>query len=227
MPALDCEHRLAGGCCFLTSARRDLDGASALIFHAHTEFAPIICGPAMAAACPFRRGPGPAVLRPCAHCGGRHRQGSGAEHVCAAWSGYKVLLKEMRSARINCLPEGTTRPCFPADAPGWMPRVLWPKVKASILRRDGYACHDCGNVFRGGAGQRRKRGSLEVHHIIPRSRGGSDHPGNLKALCSACHRAYTTELVSELAQEIRSEREVLGNRAALRWAEGTQEWEDE
>jgi 5-methylcytosine-specific restriction protein A len=226
VPALQCVHRLAGGCCFLTSSRRDADGASALVFHGVSEFAPIICDASMAAICPFRSGAPQVVLRHCLHCNGRHRQGSGAEHLCAAWSGYKNLLKEMRSSKAT-RSEGTTLPCYPADAPGWMPRVLWPKVKASILRRDGYACQDCGSVFRGGAGMRRKRGSLEVHHIIPRSRGGSDHPRNLKTLCPSCHRGYTSELVSDLAQELRSEREVLGNRAALRWAEGTQEWEEE
>ena len=226
MPVLDCVHRLTGGCCFLTSSRRDVDGASALIFHGISEFVPILCDASMAVACPFRSGAPQALLRPCAHCGGRHRQGSGSEHLCVAWSGYKLLLKEARCNHAKHL-EGTTLPCYPADAPAWMPRVLWPKVKASILRRDGYACQDCGAVFRGGAGVRRKRGSLEVHHLIPRSRGGSDHPLNLKTLCPSCHRNYTSELVSDLAQETRSEREVLGNRAALRWAEGTQEWEEE
>jgi hypothetical protein len=33
--------------------------------------------------------------------------------------------------------------------------------------------------------------------------------------------------VSDLALEIRNERDILSNRAALRWAEGTQEWEEE
>jgi 5-methylcytosine-specific restriction protein A len=222
-----CEHRLAGGLCFLISSRRDPDGASALVFHGSTEFSPIICGEEMAAACEFYVGPQKAVLRPCPYCGGRHRQGSGAEHICAAWSGYKLLLKDMRTRESPTFPEGTKERCYPEDAPGWMPRILWPKVKASILRRDGYACRKCGAVFRGSAGRRRKSGSLEVHHILPRSRGGSDHPGNLITLCQACHRAYTSELVSDLALEIRNERDILSNRAALRWAEGTQEWEEE
>ncbi len=29
---------------------------------------------------------------------------------------------------------------------------------------------------------------LEIHHILPRSRGGSNQPENLMALCSTCHR---------------------------------------
>ncbi len=29
---------------------------------------------------------------------------------------------------------------------------------------------------------------LEIHHVVPRSRGGANDPGNLTCLCSACHR---------------------------------------
>lgn len=29
---------------------------------------------------------------------------------------------------------------------------------------------------------------LEIHHVVPRSRGGTNDPGNLTCLCSACHR---------------------------------------
>ena len=32
---------------------------------------------------------------------------------------------------------------------------------------------------------------LEVHHVIARRHGGSDHPSNLKALCECHHRMYT------------------------------------
>lgn len=35
---------------------------------------------------------------------------------------------------------------------------------------------------------------LEVHHIIPRSKGGSHHPRNLKSVCDQCHDAYTADL---------------------------------
>jgi 5-methylcytosine-specific restriction endonuclease McrA len=33
---------------------------------------------------------------------------------------------------------------------------------------------------------------LEVHHIIPQSRGGTDDWSNLVTLCSICHRIITT-----------------------------------
>ncbi len=34
------------------------------------------------------------------------------------------------------------------------------------------------------------RGSLEVHHVVPRVRGGTNDPANLITLCSACHRLW-------------------------------------
>ena len=50
--------------------------------------------------------------------------------------------------------------------------------------RDGYKCQCCG-----------KRGCrLEVHHLIPRSRGGSDKLANLITLCADCHHlAHSSE----------------------------------
>jgi len=91
------------------------------------------------------------------------------------------------------------------DTPGLVRQLIWIRLKGAILRRDAYTCQDCGEVFgrtrrkvfdhslRDGRGGIRWE-SLEVHHIIPRSRGGSDHPANLKTLCPKCHRGYTNVL---------------------------------
>ena len=53
---------------------------------------------------------------------------------------------------------------------------LDPEVKATVLRRDLHRCHACG-----------RRHDLHVHHIEPRSRGGSNDPSNLLTLCRFCH----------------------------------------
>ena len=55
-------------------------------------------------------------------------------------------------------------------------------VKAYVLARDGHRC------------QRREKGihhsaKLHVHHIVHRSQGGTDAPGNLITLCESCHQA--------------------------------------
>ena len=52
-------------------------------------------------------------------------------------------------------------------------------VKQYVLDRDNYKCQ---------SGQKVKHSRhLHVHHIIFRSKGGSDAPGNLITLCETCH----------------------------------------
>jgi 5-methylcytosine-specific restriction endonuclease McrA len=50
-------------------------------------------------------------------------------------------------------------------------------VKAYVLHRDGYQCQNCKN----------KKGKLHIHHIVFRSKGGTDTPSNLITLCESCH----------------------------------------
>ena len=49
--------------------------------------------------------------------------------------------------------------------------------REAVLNRDGYKCQRCG----------KKNCRLEVHHIIYRSKGGSDDESNLITLCKECH----------------------------------------
>ena len=55
------------------------------------------------------------------------------------------------------------------------------KVRALVLRRDGFLCVLCGA---GGV-------PLEVDHIVPLSEGGGDDPVNLRVLCVGCHADRT------------------------------------
>ena len=56
--------------------------------------------------------------------------------------------------------------------------------KQAAKARDGYKCQCCG----------KKNCRLEVHHLLPRSRGGSDRLANLITLCSDCHHlAHSSE----------------------------------
>lgn len=61
-------------------------------------------------------------------------------------------------------------------------------VRAEILERDGFACSQCGR-----GPDRVNRIWLEVDHIVPINRGGSNDPANLRALCNLCHRARGRE----------------------------------
>jgi len=53
-------------------------------------------------------------------------------------------------------------------------------TKAMVLNRDNYKCQFC----RG----KHKDNKLEVHHIVFRSKGGSDEQDNLITLCHTCHK---------------------------------------
>ena len=50
------------------------------------------------------------------------------------------------------------------------------ETRKAVYRRDGFACALCGDTRR-----------LQIHHVIPRSEGGSDDPMNLICLCMWCH----------------------------------------
>ena len=54
-----------------------------------------------------------------------------------------------------------------------------PSIRRAVLARDHHRCTTpgCGTTR-----------FLEVHHITPRVRGGTNEPDNLATLCSACHR---------------------------------------
>ncbi len=56
-----------------------------------------------------------------------------------------------------------------------------------ILYRDGFACRYCGA----------RPGSyfLEVDHLVPRSRGGSDHESNKVAACKTCNSRKSDAIV--------------------------------
>lgn len=57
----------------------------------------------------------------------------------------------------------------------------WPKKRREVLRRDNYMCRHCER-------HEDMRGvSLEVHHLVPRSRGGTHQKCNLVTMCRHCH----------------------------------------
>lgn len=60
----------------------------------------------------------------------------------------------------------------------------WGTLAGLVRQRDDFECRNCGAT--GGP-----RGDTELHvdHQVPRSKGGPDHPENLRTLCRACHEA--------------------------------------
>lgn len=69
-------------------------------------------------------------------------------------------------------------------------------LRKAIYKRDGYRCALC-DCTRG----------LQIHHMIPRGKGGAGIPYNLITLCSYCHShahgrpLYDTPMTAEDVQQ--------------------------
>ena len=69
---------------------------------------------------------------------------------------------------------------------------LWTYL--SIYKRDNFTCQDCGRVWKEGD-------TFNIHHILPRSKGGGDELDNLILLCKPCHMRRHTKEYSQLVYE--------------------------
>lgn len=67
-------------------------------------------------------------------------------------------------------------------------RGISKEVRAFVLDRNGFTCQMCGAA----AGEPHpfdvgRKTRLHIGHIIDKSIGGTDEPGNLRAICSVCN----------------------------------------
>jgi ATP-dependent DNA helicase RecQ len=83
----------------------------------------------------------------------------------------------------------------------------WRRIREAILRRDKFKCVECEKPC--------YRAEADIHHLLPRSAGGSDEPSNLITLCDGCHAAHHPKLSAGLAR-----------RAIERWAVRLALWLD-
>jgi ATP-dependent DNA helicase RecQ len=70
----------------------------------------------------------------------------------------------------------------------------WVTVRETILNRDNYRCVECGIPC--------THSEADIHHLLPRSVGGSDEPSNLVTLCDGCHAAHHPQLAGHLARRM-------------------------
>jgi hypothetical protein len=63
------------------------------------------------------------------------------------------------------------------------PQKDFYNTKAYVLHRDKYKCQKC----------KTKKGKMHVHHIIFKSKGGTNAPDNLITLCESCHKELHTQ----------------------------------
>ncbi|MEO0414728.1 MAG: HNH endonuclease, partial [Verrucomicrobiota bacterium] len=67
-------------------------------------------------------------------------------------------------------------------------RTISKETRAFVLDRNGFTCQMCGAV----AGEPHpfdasRKTRLHIGHVIDHSKGGTDAPSNLRALCSVCN----------------------------------------
>jgi len=67
-------------------------------------------------------------------------------------------------------------------------RNITLKVRMEVMRRDSSQCVCCG--------RKPPEISLEVDHVIPFSKGGSNHISNLQTLCFDCNRGKSNRFSS-------------------------------
>lgn len=83
----------------------------------------------------------------------------------------------------------------------------WREIRRRTLDRDGLRCQECNKPLSDVPSW-----FTEVHHIVPRERGGGDHPSNLKTLCLVCHRTHTNELLAQLGLEAITDASITNSR---------------
>lgn len=66
---------------------------------------------------------------------------------------------------------------------------LTKSIRHEVFKRDGYKCCECSKT--------KNESSLEIDHILPISRGGSDELDNLQTLCSACNRSKSNRVYTK------------------------------
>lgn len=74
---------------------------------------------------------------------------------------------------------GENLPCR-ERVPDYLPPSVTPKLRYSILQRDGFRCQLCGCTALDGA-------TLHVDHKQSKANGGNSSPDNLWVLCSDCN----------------------------------------
>ena len=79
-----------------------------------------------------------------------------------------------------------------AGTPGHIARSIPPATRRHVLVRDGGHCQVPGC---------RNRRYLDLHHILPRSRGGGHAPSNLVTVCSTHHELLHRDVVQVIQDE--------------------------
>ena len=70
----------------------------------------------------------------------------------------------------------------------------WQTNRLLVLKRDNFRCVSCLTPV--------KSAEADIHHLLPRSMGGTDELSNLVTLCDGCHAAHHPNLAGGLARRV-------------------------
>jgi hypothetical protein len=73
--------------------------------------------------------------------------------------------------------------------PSYYNTVEWRDLRRSVLRRDRGTCQYCGGS------------AVTADHVVPRERGGPDHPDNLVAACALCNELAGGSVFRSVAEK--------------------------
>lgn len=102
-----------------------------------------------------------------------------------AQASYSPSLGQHHSNPTNTLPPKAT----PSRRRQPARQSIPPGLRFQILQRDGFRCCLCG------ASTANRQVELEIDHIIPISRGGTNDPHNLQTLCRPCNLGKSNHLL--------------------------------
>ena len=94
------------------------------------------------------------------------------------WSGKSPEAKREDAKKWIDKKEAYNKACDEKLLEAFDVHAYWSKIRQDVLERDNHTCQCCG---------KQKTSKLHVHHIMKRSKGGTDHFDNLITLCSSCH----------------------------------------
>jgi CRISPR/Cas system Type II protein with McrA/HNH and RuvC-like nuclease domain len=98
----------------------------------------------------------------------------------------------------NTKPARKEKPAKGARAQKWL-GMNWitQQKRLAIYLRDGCACAYCGSTMEDG-------NSLSLDHIVPHSKGGTNHESNLVTCCSRCNSSRGNRSMPSFARAVAS-----------------------
>ena len=102
----------------------------------------------------------------------------------------KVVISESHKAKLRSM-RGPLSPNWKGGKETYIrtlrTRIEWRQWREKVFKRDDYSCNICGNE--------KDDVPLEIDHIIPISKGGTDEMDNLQTLCKDCNIGKSDRIV--------------------------------